>query len=321
MNNNNSLNLNALTLECKINTSNDSSETIELLKSLPEKYSAEELVCIYNYFFDISRDYNVIVFILKQIDKLRNKESVPVLVDTLIMREKFKDRIKDEDYRTQIRVMVAKTLANLKDNQAVYPLLYCLNSKDENYKIRLSCAEALGKIGDKYAVTPLMDLLEDEEESSVYIKESAAFALGMIGDMKAVESLVSILETKKGIMDKFTFLKERAIEALNKINFKSDRVFKALKNSLLDESAQVRINAIEALMNIDDDRVNSLIREMLDDHDREVVKNAVIALYNLEGENVLSEIINSDIYPDTAKDEAKNLFDEVIDEEDTQIEE
>jgi HEAT repeat protein len=229
------------------------------------------------------------------------------------MREKFKDRIKDEDARTQIRVMVAKTLANLKDNQAVYPLLYCLNNKAENYKIRLSCAEALGKIGDKYAVTPLVDLLEDESESSVYIKESAAFALGMIGDLKAVESLVSILETKKGIMDKFTFLKERAIEALNKINFKSDRVFKALKNSLMDESAQVRINAIEALMNTDDDRVIGLIREMLNDSDQEVVKNAVIALYNLEGEEIINEIINDNTSPHIAVEEAKNLLAEVLD--------
>ena len=49
-------------------------------------------------------------------------------------------------------------------------------------------------------------------------------------------------------MDKFSFLKERAIEALNKMGANdSERVYKALKNSLLDESPQVRIEAIEAL--------------------------------------------------------------------------
>lgn len=315
MPNNNSLDLDCLLSECKINCSDNSLETINLIKSLDSKYEEEDLVLIYNYFFDRSRDYNVIIFLLKQIDKLRNPLSVSVLVDTLIMREKFKDRIKDDDARSQIRIMVAKTLANLKDNQAVYPLLYCLNNKDENYKIRLSCAEALGKIGDKYAVSPLVDLLEDESESSVYIKESAAFALGMIGDMKAVESLVSILETKKGIIDKFTFLKERAIEALNKINFKSDRVFKALKNSLMDESAQVRINAIEALMNTDDSRVVDLIKSMLNDSEQEVVKNAVIALYNLEGEEILARIIHSEDSSEYAKLEANSLLSEIIDDE------
>lgn len=315
MPNNNSLNLDCLVSECKINCTNDSSETINLIKSLNAKYDDEDLIAIYNHFFDRSRDYNVIIFLLKQIDRMRDSSSVSVLVDTLIMREKFKDRIKDDDSRTQIRVMVAKTLANLKDNQAVYPLLYCLNNKDENYKIRLSCAEALGKIGDKYAVSPLVDLLEDENESSVYIKESAAFALGMIGDMKAVESLVSILESKKGIIDKFTFLKERAIEALNKINFKSDRVFKALKNSLIDESSQVRINAIEALMNTDDPRVVDLIKSMLNDGDQEVVKNAVIALYNLEGEEIIARIIHNEDSSEFAKIEANSLLDEISEEE------
>ncbi|MDD3237618.1 MAG: HEAT repeat domain-containing protein [Candidatus Gastranaerophilales bacterium] len=321
MQNNNSLNLEELALQCKLNTAVEASETIGLIKELAKQYDESDLVLIYNYFFDRSTVYEVIMLLIRLIDKLRDKSSVSVLVDTLIMREKFKDRIKDEDSRTQIRVMVAKALANLKDTQAVYPLLYCLNNKDENYKIRLSCAEALGKIGDKYAVSPLVDLLEDENESSVYIKESAATALGMLGDMKAVDPLVSILETKKGIIDKFTFLKERAIEALNKINFKSDRVFKALKNSLIDESVQVRINAIEALMNTDDDRVIPLIKSMLNDIDQEVVKNAVIALYNLEGEEILAEILHKEDSSDFAKLEASSLLDEIAhDDEDDENE-
>lgn len=315
MSDNNSLNLDELVLECKINSPSDASESIELIKALSSKYNKEEMVKIYNHFFDLSCDYNVIIFLLKKINEIRDLSSLSVLVDTLIMKEKFRDRITDPDSRTQIRVMVAKTLANLKDNQAVYPLLYCLNNKDENYKIRLSCAEALGKIGDKYAVTPLVDLLEDESESSVYIKESAAFALGMLGDKKAVESLVSILETKKGIIDKFTFLKERAIEALAKINFKSDRVFKALKNSLLDESAQIRINAIEALMNIGDQKSLELINTMLNDQDQEVVKNAVIAIYNIEGEDLIKEIISNSQSSEFAKIEAANLLNELSEEE------
>ena len=206
-------------------------------------------------------------------------------------------------------------LANTKDSQAVYPLLYCLNSKDENYKVKLSCAEALGKIGDKYAVLPLMNIVEDESESSVYVKESAVSALGMIGDSKAVDSLVSILESKKGFLDKFTFLKERALEALNKLSFKGERVFNALVKSLRDESPQVRINAIEVLMNSEDSRANDLIREMLKDTNSDVVQNAVIALYNLEGDEVLNEILNDENQTDTAKTEALKLMDDLREEE------
>ena len=90
-------------------------------------------------------------------------------------------------------------------------------------------------------------------------------------------------------MDKFTFLKERALEALNKLNFRGDRVFNAIVKSLRDESPQVRINAIEVLMNSDDDRAIDLIKGMLDDQNKEVVQNAVIALYNLLGDDILDE--------------------------------
>jgi hypothetical protein len=55
-------------------------------------------------------------------------------------------------------------------------------------------------------------------EKSVYVRESAAAALGMLGDIRAIDPLVSILETKKGFIDKFTFLKEKIIETLSKFN-------------------------------------------------------------------------------------------------------
>ncbi len=208
--------------------------------------------------------------------------------------------------------MCAKAIANFKDTSAVVPLLYCLNDKDENYKVRLACAEALGRIGDKYAVAPLIELIKDEDEKSVYLQESAVLALGMLGDYRAVDPLVSILETKKGILDKFTFLKERTLEALSKLNFRSDRVFKALKNSLIDESPYVRINAIEALMESEDERAYDLIKEMILDEDDEVKKNALIASYNLVGKDILDEVLsdNEDKYSDFVKEEAQNLINE-----------
>ena len=256
------------------------------------------------------------MFLLQKIDKFKDKSSRPLLIDSLLMKDKLAQRISDPDNLMRIRVNITKALANTKDSQAVYPLLYCLNSKDEHYKVKLSCADALGKIGDRYAVLPLMNIVEDESEASVYVKESAVSALGMIGDEKAVDSLVSILESKKGLLDKFTFLKERALEALNKLSFRGERVFNALVKSLRDESPQVRINAIEVLMNSDDDRAIGLIKGMLDDSNKEVVQNAVIALYNLLGDDILVDIINSDEYSENAKSEALKLQDDLSDDSD-----
>lgn len=310
--------------ECEIINPQNPKLSIEKIMALSADYPAEYLVLIYNHFFECSNSYEILMFLLQKIDKFKDKSSRPLLIDFLLMKGKLSQRIPDNDNLTRIRVNITKVLANTKDSQAVYPLLYCLNSKDENYKVKLSCAEALGKIGDRYAVLPLMNIVEDENESSVYVKESAVSALGMIGDEKAVDSLVLILESKKGFLDKFTFLKERALEALNKINFKGDRVFNALVKSLRDESPQVRINAIEVLMNSEDDRAVGLIKGMLDDNNKEVVQNAVIALYNILGDDILNDIINSEGYSDNAKTEAIKLQDDLRengDEDETEDEE
>ncbi len=311
MDENNNIPFEELADSCEIINPENPKKSIDIISGLSTKFPNEHLIFIYNYFFEISNNYEILIFLLKKIDKFRDKSSIPILIDSLLMKGKLQSRIKDAENISRIRINITKALANTKDSQAVYPLLYCLNSKEENYKVKLSCAEALGKIGDKYAVLPLMNIVEDETESSVYVKESAVSALGMIGDEKAVDSLVSILESKKGLLDRFTFLKERALEALNKLNFRGERVFNALIKSLRDESPRVRINAIEVLMNSDDKRAPELIRVMLNDSNREVVQNAVIALYNILGENILNEIINTETYSSVAKNEAIKLQNEL----------
>ncbi len=300
-----------LAQRCEVINPKSPKSAIDKIIGLSSEYPNEYLVLIYNYFFEVSNNYEVLIFLLNKINKFKDKSSIPILIDSLLMKDKFTNRIKDSENITRIRVNITKALANTKDSGAVYPLLYCLNSKEENYKVKLSCAEALGKIGDRYAVLPLMNIVEDESEHSVYVKESAVSALGMIGDEKAIDSLVSILESKKGFLDKFTFLKERALEALNKLNFRGERVFNALVKSLRDESPQVRINAIEVLMNSDDERAVGLIKVMLNDNNKEVVQNAVIALFNLLGDNILTEIINTESYSDNTKTEALKLQDEI----------
>ena len=117
-------------------------------------------------------------------------------------------------------------------------------------------------------------------------------------------------------MNKFTFLKERVIEALGKINRPNERVFKALKNSLDDESPQVRIQAIETLMNSETREGVELIKRALNDSNAEVVENAVIALYNLEGAELLETLIESEETSFIVKEKARELLDEYENEDD-----
>lgn len=278
-----------------------------------EVYEKDNLVEIYNYILSQSHNPEILQTTIQCSDRIRDKSTLTYLLDWLLL----KDCEAEKDKYINVRVMCAKAIANLKDTSAVTPLLYCLNNKDENYKVRLACADALGKIGDRYAVAPLIAVVKDEDEKSVYLRESAASALGMLGDIRAVDPLVSILETQKGIWSKFTFLKERVIEALGKLRLDdNERVFNALKNSLMDESPQVRINALEAIMDSENPMAIETIKKcMIEDEDLEVKKNALIALYNLVGREILDEVANSADYPDGLKFEAVSMISEYEEDE------
>ena len=310
MTDNQLLDFNIIATNCQIATSADSSLVIDSLEQLKNKYSDIELIAIFNYFLKIEFNAEVLCWLVRNLDSFRDSSSLPHYTRLLLMKDYTPSANYRKDDYTNLRVLCAKAISNLKDHSSVHTLLACLNDKHENYKVRLSCADALGRLGDKYAVTSLMNVVSDDEEKSVYIRESAAVALGLIGDMRAVDSLVKVLETQNGIMSKFSFLKEKAIEALCRLNPNNDRTFNALKKSLCDENSQVRINAIEAIMEYESEESYSLIKDMLTDCDDEVKRNAVIALYNISGEDILHEIINGDVYDLVCKAEAQCILDE-----------
>ena len=286
-----------------------------LFCELKAQYDKDELSEIYSKLLGENKSPNFLRILIQEIDRLKHPKNLDDLIDFILDCD-LKDFSDTGEY-INLKVLCIKAISNYKDIKAVTPLLYCLNNKNENYKFRLAAAEALGKIGDKNAVESFIDVVSDENEKSVYVRESAALALGMIGDSRALDAFVGILEAKKTFLDKFTFLKERVIEALNKIDFSSNkRAVAALKEALNDESPQVRINAIESLMNSNVDEAFDLIWKMLYDADDEVRKNAVIALYNLEGKDALIRIISDETLDVSCKEEAQDVLLEV--DEDTE---
>ncbi|MBR5554514.1 HEAT repeat domain-containing protein [bacterium] len=316
----NGLNLEAIAEKYNLLATLDVDRVMKQLDVLDLIFEREDLIRIYNFVLTNSKSPDVLIYVISLADRFRNHSTLAVLIDTLLLKNTDGLNPKEKEYYTNVRVMSAKAIANYRDTSAVTPLLYCLNNKDENYKVRFACADALGKIGDKYAVAPLIDVVQDEDEKSVYLRESAASALGMLGDMRAVDPLVSILETKQGIIDKFTFLKERVIEALGKLRLSDNqRVFNALKMTLMDPSAQIRINAIEAIMESEHPESYDVIKGCLLDDDDEVKKNALVALYNLQGRSVLDEIIREPIYSDILKMEAVSMIDEYETDEDAEF--
>lgn len=309
---NTNIDIEKIAKDCGLNENLDSDSVMLNIGLLESKYKENELVQLYNYMLANTSNTDLMSYLIQCVDKYRYTSSLEPLVDILLFKNASGCDESIKEKYVNVRILCAKAIANQKNTDVVNSLLYCLNNKNENYRVRLACADALGKIGDRYAVAPLIDLVKDEEEKSVYLKESAATALGFLGDSRAVEPLVNILETKQGIMDKFSFLKERVIEALDRMGFNSDeRVFKALKQSLDDESAQVRIDAIEAIMNSEHPHSYEIIKKcMIADPDEEVKKNALIALYNMSDRRILDEIIASPDYSNMLKTAAQDIIDE-----------
>lgn len=300
------LDFDAIAKSCNLFDETDVQLVVSSISALDEQYSQSDLVEIYNYILSVSKNPEILMNVIRFADRFRDKSTISFLQDLLLNKENGSS----EDL-TNVRAMCAKAIANYKDTSTVTSLLYCLNDKNEHYRVRLACADALGRIGDRFAVAPLIEVMKDEDEKSVYLRESAASALGLLGDMRAVDPLVSILETKQGLMNKFTFLKERVIEALTKLKLDdNERVFRALKSSLEDESAQVKINAIEALMESNHPQSAEVIKTCLSDSDEEVQKNALIALYNIMGRDILDEVISLPIYSEYLKEEAKEMIEE-----------
>ena len=305
------LNFSEILNDCGVDTE-PPEDAIKKLAGLEEFYSAEEVIDIFNYILTHIKNYEILSGVIKLSDSHKSKITLSILLDILL---KKCANLEDTDENINLRSLCVKEISNYRDNSTLGVLLYCLNNKDENYKVRLACADALGRIGDKYAVKPLIDVVQDEEEKSVYVKESAAFALGLIGDIRAIDPLVAIMEAKQGIWDKFSFLKEKIIETLGKLNINNSNVLKVFKTSLLDSSPMVRINTIEALMNSEYDEAPELIRKALHDSDEEVQRNALIALYNMQGRDILDEVISLPGYSKFLKEEAQSIIDEYEDED------
>ncbi len=287
-------------------------EYARFFSELQNTYSSDDYADILTVFLAKSKDAFISKVVIYEMNKLGNNKNLQGLLDFLLCtKEKDFDTGLDLCDLTTLKILCVKTIALYKDRTSVTALLYCLNAKGENYKFRLAVAEALGKIGDNSAVDSLINVVRDDEEKSVYVRESAAHALGMLGDTRAIEPFLEILEGKKSFLSKFTFLKERVLEALGKLNIEgSKRVNEALLESLQDSCAQVRLNALESISNANIENMFDDVKELLNDENEDVAKASVVVLYNLSDRRILDEIINDEKSKECCKEQARLIIEE-----------
>jgi HEAT repeat protein len=186
--------------------------------------------------------------------------------------------------------MAARALGNIKEEEAVTPLIYALpiggplttassialkkilgdKAIDLFIKIlkgevngakdivaRWNAAETLGSLKNTRAVQPLIDVLHDENE---HLRERVAFSLGIIGDERAVEPLIEALKDNS-----------KAARALGMIN--SRRAVEPLIEALKDENKKKRVvnrvcqDIIWALGRSGDKRAFAPLQKCLDNED------------------------------------------------------
>ena len=93
-----------------------------------------------------------------------------------------------KDGNRQVRHSAADALGEIRDSQAVEPLIAVLENADEDWEVQSRAAESLGKLGDLRATETLMASLTNMVS---HVRYMAVVALGEIGDPAAEEALTS----------------------------------------------------------------------------------------------------------------------------------
>jgi HEAT repeat protein len=278
-----------------------------------DKRHARGIFCLLSL-IEKDTDVTLILHAIGVLSRIKAYSGVSVIIDVALAirialyENKDSASFIESDDSLRLRSAAAQALGKLGDERAIVPLMSILNDKKENYRLRLACAEALGKLGNIQAVTPLVDILNDEREKSLYLKESAAKALGMLGDIRALEPLLDVLESKRGIRDKFNFLKEQVVEAIGRIGGRSSKATSSLLRVLKDESPSIRLAAVEALSNLGDPSVLDSLQELIFDHDDDVALATVSAVYHLGGEPAVRELLEKDNLPQFVRDELESYI-------------
>jgi HEAT repeat protein len=258
------------------------------------------------------------VQLLGHVVSLMGKKKLYSVVDCLIgilmcSGDSAVEKHYGRDFRTgdkglRLRITVAQALGRMEDQRAVLPLISLLNEPGENYRLRLAIAESLGRLGDQQALTPLVDLVNNDDENSQYLKESAVKALGMLGDIRALEPLLDMFESKKGWLNKFSFVKEQLIEAIGKIGGPShNRAQEALFQALQDRGQYIRLAAVESLAEVGDEKAIPHLINTLFDKSEDVAFAAANSLFHIGGERLIREILETnENLPQCVRDELES---------------
>lgn len=263
-----------------------------MLAEISEPQSVHALLSILNH----ETEPRLLMHVISLLARKKIYSAVMPLIDIALCTgksgiEKSCPDLRSSDTGIRVRIAAIQALGRMGDERAIVPLMGILGDQRENYRLRLSAAEGLGRLGDAQALNSLLNIVKDDHEPSQYLKESAVKALGMLGDIRALEPLLEMFESKKGIKNKFNFLKEQIIEAIGRLGSNHNRATEALLEALEDEASCIRLSAVESLSEIGDASCIPALKKCLFDSNDDVALGAVVTLYQIGGPEAILEIL------------------------------
>ena len=72
--------------QCNLYDSSDSVSVIQHISALEENYDTPSMIAIYNYFLGITKSPDVVMFLIKSLDRYRDPSSLNALLDVLLLR-------------------------------------------------------------------------------------------------------------------------------------------------------------------------------------------------------------------------------------------
>ena len=85
------LDLEQLVKNCMINLTDDSNAIIEAIAKVERELPKSDAVRVINHFFETTNNFDVMKYLLREINIARSQTSVQPLVEALVMKDKFKE--------------------------------------------------------------------------------------------------------------------------------------------------------------------------------------------------------------------------------------
>jgi HEAT repeat protein len=278
----------------------------------------KSLLCLAQYFVDIGElslkegyiDCNKIIiknlYDINKVAKIHNIQSlIPLTTKSIakLGRNATYPLIAElNDMNSEIHECVVFALGEVKDDNALPPIIKIFESGDES--VKYTVISTLGKIkseeaisfllnevkkGDRHMINKIFStfcenklfskefLYEKLKDKNCYLKGLAALGLGEIGDEQDIETLSNLLREED------SYVREKAAEALGIINDKytlNNYAINMLVKRTGDSDPYVKANAVYSLRNIKvvDPQIISNIKELLRHSDPHVRNRTVDSL-------------------------------------------